>query len=390
MQFQYHIPTKLLFGPGSLGKLSKQTLPGKRALIVISNGKSTRENGYLSRVEESLQIAGAESLVFDEVMPNPSLENVAFGAALARKEGCDFVVGLGGGSSIDCAKAIAVMAVNEGSFWDYLYAGTGGRKKMAHDPLPLVAIPTTAGTGTELDPWMVVTNEATQEKIGGGNIRCYPVLAVVDPELMTSLPPLLTAFQGFDALFHGVECYLAKIATPMSDLYAKAAVEAVAGSLARACSHGRDLESRERVAFGCSMAGIAMSLSGNGSQHAMEHALSAFHHNLPHGAGLIMLSRAYFTHLAGHAPQVEERLVELARLIGQANAREPMDFVQALTSLQEACGVASLSMSQYGVTAEELPRMAENARETMGMLFQNDRFNLSQGDCVSIYQAAFR
>ncbi len=281
MSFKFFVPTHLLFGAGCLSNLHKQRLPGQRALIVISNGRSTRANGYLARVEEELHAAGAETHVYDGVLHNPVLENVAAGAALARSARCDFIVGLGSGSSIDCAKAIAVMATNDGSFWDYLFGGTAGRRKMKADPLPLVAIPTTAGTGTELDPWMVVSNEETHEKIGGGNDRCFPVLSVVDPELMTTLPPRLTAFQGFDALFHGIECYLSKQTSPLSDLFSREVVSAVAGHLARACADGRDIAAREQVAYGSTLAGVSMTLSSNGSHHAMEHALSAFHHELP-------------------------------------------------------------------------------------------------------------
>ncbi len=388
MSFRFFVPTHLLFGAGCLSKLRKQRLPGQRALIVISNGRSTRANGYLARVEEELHAAGVETHVYDGVLPNPVLENVAAGAALARSAHCDFIVGLGGGSSIDCAKAIAVMATNDGSFWDYLFGGTAGRKKMKADPLPLVAIPTTAGTGTELDPWMVVSNEETHEKIGGGNDRCFPVLSVVDPELMTTLPPRLTAFQGFDALFHGIECYLSKQASPLSDLFSREVVSSVAGHLARACTNGQDIAAREQVAYGSTLAGVSMTLSSNGSHHAMEHALSAFHHELPHGEGLILLSRAYFGHLAYHVPEVADRLVDLARLMGRPDASDPHDFLTALDELLHACGVAGLRMSDHGITPDEIPALARNARETMGMLFATDRFSLTETDVERIYAKA--
>lgn len=389
MLFSYHIPTNLLFGAGALDQLHRQRLPGKRALIVMSGGGSARRNGSLHRLEKELSAAGVSWTQFDRVLPNPTLENVQEGTDLAKAEDCDFILGFGGGSSIDCAKAIAVMCTNEGSFWDYLFAGTGGRKKMVNAPLPLVAVSTTAGTGTELDPWTVISNPSTREKIGGGNHRCFPVLSVVDPTVMTSLPPHLTAFQGFDALFHGIECYLSKTASPLSDLFSKEVVSSVSGSLAQACAHGEDLAAREAVAYGSTLAGISMTLSSNGSHHAMEHALSAFHPEIPHGAGLIMLSRSYFSHLAQKVPQVASRLVDLARCIGGLRAAEPMDFIYALDRLQQACGVSALSLAQYGVTREEIPALASNAQETMGMLFAMDRFSLSLEDCIHIYQNAY-
>lgn len=390
MAFQCTIPAALLFGAGALSKLQKQRLPGKKALIVISNGRSVRDSGALASVEEQLTQAGVEHTVFAGVMPNPTEQNVMDGAAAGRAAGCDFVVGLGGGSAIDAAKAIAVMLTNDGTYWDYQFSGTGGRQKMKNAPAPLVAIPTTAGTGTEMDPWMVVTKEETHEKIGGGTMRSFPVLAIVDPVLMTSVPPMLTAYQGFDALFHGIECYIGRPANLMSDLYALAAVEAVGQHLAAACRNGEDLAAREKVAFGSTLAGYAMTLASNGSEHAMEHAMSAFHHELPHGAGLIMLSRAYFTYVAQNAPQLSQKLVALAKALGRENATEPMDFVAALTDLQAACGVADLKMSDYGITYEELPTLEQNARETMGVLFKADAFELSTEDCVKIYQNAYR
>lgn len=390
MGFQCYIPTTLIFGCGMLNKLHKQRMPGKKALIVISNGKSVRFSGALDRVCDQLGQAGVDYEVFSGVMPNPTESNVMDGAAAGRAAGCDFVVGLGGGSSIDAAKAIAVMMTNDGTYWDYLFSGTGGRKKMKHAPAPVVAIPTTAGTGTETDPWMVVTKPETKEKIGGGSQRSFPVLAVVDPELMTSVPPKLTAYQGFDALFHGIECYLSKFATPMSDLYALETVKSVSSNLAVVCQNGNNLEAREKVAWGSTLAGYAMTLSSNGSEHAMEHAMSALQPELPHGAGLIMLSKAYHTYLAENVPALAPKLVTLAQAMGRTEASEPIEFVEALVELQIACGVDQLKMSDYGFTWYDIPALEKNARETMGMLFAADAFDLNAEDCIRIYQDALR
>lgn len=128
MQFQYYIPTRILFGAGCLSSLHKQELPGKKALIVISAGKSMRSNGYLQKVEHELELAEVQWVIFDRILPNPIKKHVMEGAALAREEGCDFVIGLGGGSSIDSAKSIAVMAANPGDYWDYISGGSGKEK----------------------------------------------------------------------------------------------------------------------------------------------------------------------------------------------------------------------------------------------------------------------
>jgi alcohol dehydrogenase len=166
MSFTHFVPTKILFGQGQIKKLHEQNLPGKKALIVISCGQSTRKYGYLDTVINELQQAGADHMVFDLIQPNPTKVNVMDGAACARESGCDFVIGLGGGSCLDASKAIAIMASNEGDYWDYIHGGSGKGMILKNAPLPVVAITTTAGTGTEADPWAVVTNEETHEKNG--------------------------------------------------------------------------------------------------------------------------------------------------------------------------------------------------------------------------------
>ena len=328
--------------------------------------------------------------VFDKILANPVLDNVMDGAACARENGCDFVLGLGGGSSIDAAKAIAMMAPNEGNYWDYIYGGTGGGQKMKNKPLPIVAIPTTAGTGTELDAWTIVTNEATNEKMSGGNKNTFPVLAIVDPNFMLSVPPKFTAYQGFDALFHSTESYINKNNNLMRDMLALKAIESVGQNLAAACADGQNVQAREKVAFGSSMSGMVMSVDNLCSEHSLEHPLSAYHHEVAHGAGLIMISRAYYTHFVKHCPELHDRFIDMAKAMGKTDAKEPMDFVTALVDLQKACGVDQLKMSDYGITPEEFPKFVENARSTMGILFKLDRLTLSDEDLIQIYTDSYR
>ena len=389
MGFQYYVPTRILFGSEQLNKLSKKRLPGKKALIVISSGKSTRANGYLDRVEEQLKLAGVESVVFDKVLPNPTKPVVMAGAQAARDNGCDFIIGLGGGSSIDSAKAIAIMATNDGDLWDYVYGGTGGAQRMKNPPLPVVAITTTAGTGTEADAWAVVTNEETSEKIGFGNDRTFPVLSIVDPDLMLSVPPKFTAYQGFDALFHSTEGYLSKRASLMSDMYALKAVEMVGRNLAAVVADGSDEAAREKVAFGNTLGGFVMSVGTTTSEHAIEHAMSAYHPQLPHGAGLIMISTAYYRHYA-KVEVCRSRMIDLAKAMGRENACDPMEFVVALEKLQADCGVNNLRMSDYGITPDEFETIAQNARETMGAQFKCDRVELTEADVVAILKESYR
>ena len=387
MSFNYYMPTRILFGKGALNKLHKQKLPGSRALIVISSGKSTKNNGYLARLEEQLEKAGVTHVLFDKILPNPVKEHVMEGAALAREQKCDFVIGLGGGSSIDSAKSIAVMDTNDGDYWDYISGGTGKGKPVLNTPLPIIAITTTAGTGTEADPWTVITNG--EEKIGFGYDRTFPALSIVDPELMMSVPSDLTAYQGFDALFHSTEGYVNKTANEMSDLFALKAISLIGKSLEKAVADGNDEAARADVALANTLSGIVESTSGCISEHSIEHAMSAYHHNLTHGAGLIMISLAYYTFLA-KSGSCDERLIDMAKALGKTDADKPTDFVVALQSLQKACGVDQLKMSDYGIQRDELEKIADNAYETMGGLYQVDPCTISKEDTIKILEESYR
>lgn len=191
--FSFCIPTEFVFGTGCFKELHKYNLPGKKALIVITNGKSIRNSGYLAELENQLSLAGKEYEVFDGITPNPTTDSIMDAAKTAKDSACDFIIGFGGGSPMDSAKLIALAATNPGNIWDYCQKGSGGRKLPTNQPLPVVCISTTAGTGSEADNSGMVTNPITHEKLGIGFQSLFPVLSVVDPELMRSVPPRLTA-----------------------------------------------------------------------------------------------------------------------------------------------------------------------------------------------------
>lgn len=386
ISFDYYIPTRIHFGAGKLRVLAEEKLPGRKALVVITAGKSVRANGTLEKVQSFLAENHCESVVFDKIQPNPIRLHVMEGAALAKKEKCDFILGLGGGSSIDSAKAIAVMATNPGDLWDYISGGTGKGLPFQTKPLPVVAVTTTAGTGTEADPWSVITHEERQEKIGLGCSETFPALSIVDPELMLTIPPKLTAFQGFDAFFHAAEGYIANIATPVSDAFALQSLRLLKKFLPEAVKNGSNLEARSGVALANTLSGMVESTSCCTSEHSLAHALSAFHPEFPHGAALLSISEAYFGFFAPKAP---DRFREMAAALGK-EGDSPMAFVEAMTDLQKDCGVYRLKMSDFGVLEQELPAMADNARDTMGGLFGLDRYPLSREETIGILRASFR
>lgn len=386
MKFNFYIPTKVFFGSGCLEELAKTKLPGKKALIVTC-GKSVKTCGYLDRVCDLLKKNNTEFAVFDGVHPNPTKKNVEDGTALCKKEKCDMVLGLGGGSPIDTSKSIAIMATNDGDLWDYIKGGTGKGKEIKCRPLPIITVNTTAGTGTECDPWLVVTNEDTDEKPGFGCDYTYPTISFIDSDLMLSLPASYTAYQGFDALFHAAEGYIASVANPISEMYSLKSIELIGENLATAVKDGKNAAARENMALASAISGLVESTSCCTSEHAIAHSMGAFQHEMPHGAGLIMISVEYFKVFAKVCP---ERLIAMAKALGVKDADSADDFVSALEKLIKACGVDTLKMSDFGFSKSDLPAIAENAKFVMNGNYELDRKELTVEDTVAILEKSFK
>ena len=382
--FSFYMPTRLFFGNGAVKKLARARLPKGRGLI-ITGGTSTTRLGYVAKVQDALAEAGHETIVYNKVQPNPTIEGVRECTALCRAEDIAFVVGLGGGSSIDTAKAVAIMATNDGDWWNYIHGGTGGGKRIAKAGLRIVGIPTSAGTGTEADPFTVITNG--EEKIGGGGEKCFPTISIVDPDFMMTVPPHLTAYQGFDAFFHAAEGYLATTATPISEMFSLKAIELIGRSLATAVHEGGNADARADVALANTLAGFVETLSSCTGEHAIEHALSAYHPALPHGAGLIMISKAYWSRFMESSG---DRLVAIARALGRTDADKPEDFIDALADLQKRCNVHELRLSGYGVQPSDFGKIADNAIDTMGGLFRVDPRPLTREDIIGILADSYK
>lgn len=389
MNFNFNNPTNLIFGAGALNSLGEQRMPGKKALLLISNGKSTKANGYLDRTEKQLEKAGVEYVVCGNIHENPSKEVVMEAAAVAKENNCDFIVALGGGAVLDSAVAVSAMATNPGDLWDYVVGGTGKGQPLVNKGLPIVTIATTSGTGSEINCWGVISNHETNEKIGFGDPTLVPVLSIVDSELMTTVPAKYTAYQGFDALFHNTEVMMSKGVNIMSEVLALSAIENIAKYLPVAVKDGKNLEAREHVAYGSTIAGMTMQLTSTTAQHSMEHAMSAYHHDLPHGAGLIMISKEFAQYFIDRHV-CDEQFIKMARVMGIPGADKAEDFITALVKLQEDCGVADLKMSDYGMCKDECMTLAINARETMGGLFLANPCDMTDEDCAGIFERSYR
>jgi len=389
-RFRFYLPTRIEFGVGTLERVGEEAAKlGRRALIVISRGGSMRRTGILEKVQNFLSEHGVTSIIFDEVQPNPIAPTVDEGAQIAREEKCDLVIGLGGGSPIDTAKCIAFMAKSPGKFWDYVQSGSGGRRT-PQEALPIIAIPTTAGTGTEADPFAVISNPETKEKIGIGFELLFPKVSLVDPQLMLTVPKDQTAYTGMDAFYHALESYLNLNHQPASDLLALQAIRLIAEYLPRAYENGQDLEARTKLAWASTAAGICETLAGCIGLHALEHPVSGHYPEVPHGAGLAALGPAFFEYIL---PYVQERLACVAEAMGEKTDGLTLEeaakaAISAIRSLQARVGLGGLNLRTLGVEADLIPRLAADALATMGSLVSVTPGNLGKNDLMVIYSRA--
>ncbi len=385
-KFTYFLPTKIVFGQGKindLGDLVKGI--GKRALIV-TGGKSAKSTGLLDKVVKQLDEAKIGHVHFDKIVPNPLSTTVDEGAKVAKDENCDFVIGIGGGSPIDSAKMIAVVAKSGGNCWDYTNVGGG---KIPKSALPIVAIPTTHGTGTEADPFAVVTNPKTKEKIGVGFDVTFPVLSIVDPELMISLPANQTASTGMDAFYHAIESYINVNHQPASDLLALEAISLINQYLPIAYKDGKNIEARTALAWASTAAGICETLSGCIANHALEHPVSG-HYNVTHGVGLCATGPALFEYIL---KDVKERLAKVALTMGAPSEITDTEelakmSIELLRRLQKSVDL-DVTLSKIGVERSKIKTLAADAMRTMGGLVDVTPGNLKLKDLEEIYERSF-
>jgi alcohol dehydrogenase len=389
MKNRFYIPTKILFGINSLDSLHEEKLPGKKALIVTSTGQSAIRHGYLDRLVSQLSMEKAEHAVFSKIRTNPTRSQVMEGADICREQACDFVIALGGGSCIDAAKAIAIVAANGGDLWDYFHSGTAKAQPIKNLMLPVAAVPTTAGTGSETDQWMVISNPERNEKIGFGYSKSFPTLAIVDPSLMLSVPPDLTALHGIDALFHATEGYLSSTANPFSDAFAIRSIQLIGKSLSEAVKNGDNLKAREDMAMASTLSGMVMAVTSLVAEHAMGEGLSGIHHDLPHGVGLVLICEAYYRLIAelGHS---ERRLVEMAGALGNEKAETGMDFADTLVELLKACGIYGLKMSDYGIAREEFTEVVRLSKAHAKSEFSAEKKLLTDEECMRLLENSYQ
>lgn len=352
--FQYQFPTQLRVGNGKRKELGALAATyGTKTFAVFDPflNDSTVQKEMLDNLSEN----GIESVVFSEIVPNPRNTSIDRGAELCRSAGCQLVIAVGGGSAIDTAKAIALTAALGGNCWDYTERQGEPVTRPDRPGLPLIAIPTTAGTGTEATQFAVINNPEQVRKCTIITPLIYPCVSIIDPELMISIPPQLTALTGIDTFAHAFEAYICKGQNEFSDALALYAMELFAKSIRSAVQDGSDLEARGMMAMSCALAGAAFSNAGVCLPHAMGQPLSAFT-DAPHGGTLAACIPQV---IEWTIPYAEERLARVAEILdadavsGKTQAQKAAALPELMDKLYADLDV-HVSFSGYGLKEEDV------------------------------------
>lgn len=374
---------KIVFGTGSFKKLAEhvQALQGRRPLIVLD--KNLAAAGFSKTVADVLDGSGLKVSFFEEAEPEPRLELADEGARAAQRGKCDLVVGIGGGSAMDLAKAVAAVAGNKGKAADYL-----GLNKVPGPGLPTIMVPTTAGTGSEVTFTAVFVRQNLQKKEGMNSPFLYPALALLDPELTLTLPAEPTATTGLDALCHAIESYTSIQASPMSEMVSLEAIRLISDNL-RTCVHnGGNLEAREQMMLGSLYAGLGLANAGVTAVHSLSYPLGG-KYGVPHGlANTLLLPHVMTFNLPGSI----EKFAIIAEVMGEVVDDLPLreaawQAVEAVNALIEDCGIYK-TLADLDIPQEVFPELAKTAMTVVRPLQNNPR-TLTLEDAIEIYEDAF-
>ena len=381
--FNFRAAGEITFGSGSIGDAGAiiKRHGGKKILMVVDSGFA--KNGPLEELTGALQREKLSFVIFDGVEPEPRVEVADRCAGLARKERCDFVLGVGGGSAMDTAKAAAVLATNEGRARDFQ-----GLNKVPKAGLPKGMVPTTAGTGSEVTFTAVFINEEEKKKAGINSPFLYPEMSILDPELTLGLPPAVTAFTGMDALTHAIESYTSKAASPMSEMFSEEAIRRIGKSLRQAVDQGSDLDARTHMLFGSLLAGVGLANAGVTAAHSLSYPMGGVY-RVPHGVANAMLLPAI---MEFNAFSSVKKFAGIAELLGEKvkelSVKEAAVLaVETVKQLAKDIGIPQ-RLSDLGIPETAIPGMAEEAIKVARPLENNPR-PVSLEEAIRIYHSIF-
>jgi alcohol dehydrogenase len=380
--YGFFIPTVTLMGVGAHKELGKtiKTLKAKKPLIVTDKGIT--KVGLTDKIKDMIKKdAGVDAVVYDETIPNPTDKNVHDGLEVYKKNACDMIITLGGGSPHDCGKGIGILATNGGKIHDY-----EGIDKSSNAMPPFIAINTTAGTASEMTRFCIITDTSRKVKMAIVDWRVTPAIAINDPLLMAGMPPSLTAATGMDALTHAVEAYVSTIATPVTDACALKAIELISANLRAAVANGGDMVARDNMAYAEYLAGMAFNNASLGHVHAMAHQLGGFY-DLPHGVcNAILLPHVEKFNMIAKMKRFADIAVAMGEPIQGLSTRDAAEFaLKSIKTLSADVGIPS-GLKELGVKEKDLKIMAENAqKDACGLT--NPRCP-SLDDVINVYKAA--
>jgi len=384
--FDHHVPTEIRFGPGRLEEVGKTVVRfGKRCLLV-TGPKTGSVNHFLDHILGHLEDAGVSVAHFDGVIPNPTTQTIAVGSDLAVKHRADVVLGIGGGSSMDAAKAIAVEATHEGGCWEYLFYRDA---KPTEKTLPIVAVSTTSGTGSQVTQVSVVTHSATRDKSALYNSVLFPRVAIVDPEMMLSVPPAVTAATGFDTFTHAFESIIHINTSPPVELMAWDAIRLVITHLPEAIANGTNLQARTALAYADTLAGICIANAGVTLPHGIGMAIGGMYPQIAHGEALALIYPAFmrFTYSSAVEP-----FARLGKLFG-GDLSETQDAEAAERSCDELDAFLKriglwMGLEEKGVAEEELKALAKQSMVLPD--YKNNPRIVTEAEMLELLQTCYR
>jgi alcohol dehydrogenase class IV len=371
---------RILMGRGALSQTAAevQRLRGRKVLVVTDKGLIAA--GLSARLETILTAAGIAWTRFDAVEPDPRFEIAVQAAEAAKKAGADVVIGLGGGSPLDIAKVCAILATNTKPVNELF-----GIDMVPEDGLKTILIPTTAGTGSEVTPIAILSDEHEKLKKGIVSPRLFPAAAILDPELTLGMPPAITAATGLDALIHAVEAFTSKNANSISDVLARQAMKLVFGNIRKAYANGEDVDARAHMLEGSLLAGMAFANAGVTAVHAFAYPIGAEFH-IPHGvANSIMLPPVMQFNMLGNL----EKFAEMAGIFGEPvegmNLRERAQrMVKAIRELVDDLQIPK-RLREFGVSEQHIPALAQGVMKVTRLLANNPR-RITPADAEAIYR----
>ncbi len=384
MQFEFGIPSQVSFGAGSVKKIGEvlKGIQAKKVLCVYDQG--VKQAGIVDNVLAYLKESNIEAVEFSKVVPNPPDTILEEGANLAKKEEVDAIVAVGGGSPIDAAKAINILVTNPGPIHQY-----EGVNLVTNPTKPLIAIPTTAGTGSEVTGVTVITDTTGDKKMVIAGRHCGADVALLDPELTVALPPAVTAATGMDALTHAIESYVSKFSSVPTEVNALKAIELIANNLEEAYNNGSNIEARTNMLLGSLLAGYAFNSSFLGLVHGIAHPLSVYC-GLPHGIANAS-TLPYVMAFNAEEPSVQKRFKDIAiamgiDVAGLSNAEASNKTIEAIKVLSEKVNIPTLS--EAGVQREQFEVLAEATLKEEISIVANPKA-VTKEDVLAILDIAF-